>query len=93
MYKPWLIRYLADWKPFHHILFGQSALVVILAPLFGIHESGRWLLTQGRVDECEQIMRKIAKGTSRHYICRYILHKTNGIFGNVVGWLLSTKLL
>ncbi len=31
-YQPWLIRWLGDWKTFHHALYAQT-LVVFLVPL------------------------------------------------------------
>ena len=99
-YLPWLIKYVQDWKIFHHIVMCQ-AIIMCLSPwlvsrihllrftkkyffflilkfpwvsfeyLFTfiirfIHESGRWLITKGRVQECISILKEIAKTNRRH---------------------------
>jgi len=57
-YQPWLIRWLQNWKPFHHVLYLQTVVVVAI-PLY-VHESVRWLVSRGRAEECQAILDAIA---------------------------------
>ncbi|XP_038077426.1 organic cation transporter protein-like [Patiria miniata] len=51
--------YLRQWRSLSMALSISS--VVLLIPLFFIHESIRWLVSKGRIDEAEKVIRKIAK--------------------------------
>lgn len=59
VYQPWLIKALGDWRVFNWILFGQ--FVTIVAVPFIMPESGRWLLSKGKIVRAERILRRIAK--------------------------------
>ncbi len=61
--QPWILKAVKDWKIFHHILFSQTALILV-APWF-VKESSRWLITKGRIDEAVAILQDIAKENGR----------------------------
>ena len=57
--QPWILYAVGDWRWFHHILFGQTVLIVA-APYF-IKESSRWLITKGKIDQAIDTMLEIAE--------------------------------
>lgn len=63
--QPWLIKWVGDWRTFNFILYIQCSLLLI-TPFF-LHESVRWLASQGRVDECLVILNKIAKTNGHQF--------------------------
>ncbi|KAJ3589477.1 hypothetical protein NHX12_010322 [Muraenolepis orangiensis] len=59
MLLPWLAFCFRDWRS---LLMAISCLAVAYIPLWAfIPESPRWLLSQGRVEEAEAILRQAAK--------------------------------
>jgi len=61
--QPWILRAVGDWRIFHHILFCQTAIILI-APWL-VKESSRWLITKGRIDEALIIVQQIAKDNGK----------------------------
>lgn len=59
VYQPWLLKYLQDWKIWHHALFVQVFFAIV--PRGFIHESVRWLASEGRVEESVKVLKAIAK--------------------------------
>ncbi|XP_059092270.1 organic cation transporter 1-like [Tigriopus californicus] len=59
VYQPWLLKYLQDWKIWHHALFIQVLFAIV--PRGFIHESVRWLASEGRVEESIEVLKAIAK--------------------------------
>lgn len=56
----YLLNYLGDWRLFNTIIFATILPYLLIAP-WVLDESVRWLGLQGNVDQCEKIIRKIAK--------------------------------
>lgn len=54
-----LAYFIHDWKVLSMVANAQSVLAIPLL-MFAAHESPRWLLQRGRVEDAEKVLRKIA---------------------------------
>ncbi|XP_071451670.1 solute carrier family 22 member 21-like isoform X2 [Hetaerina americana] len=61
---PWLGYAFWDWRTLGYVICIPSAFICLVGPCF-IPESGRWLLSKGKVEKAEKILRQCAKMNKR----------------------------